>query len=207
VREEIKMVIGYIRTSTLKQENMNQRLEIGRYTNQRGLTIDNFIEIQVSSTKSLKERKIEDLLNILHFGDELIVSELSRLGRSTKQVLELLDTFQNMGVKLHLIKENMIIDKNSENPMSRMILTVLSAFNTLERELLSLRVKEALQSKKEQGVKLGNPRKHRKSKLDGKEKEIKDLLDKKITKSNIARMLDVDRSTLNNFITSRKLSA
>jgi DNA invertase Pin-like site-specific DNA recombinase len=201
------MTIGYIRTSTLKQENMNQRLEIGRYSKQRQIDIDNFIEIQVSSTKSLKERKIEDLLNILHFGDELIVSELSRLGRSTKQVLELLDTFQNMGVKLHLIKENMIIDKHSENPMSRMILTVLSAFNTLERELLSLRVKEALQSKKEQGVKLGNPRTKRKSKLDGKEKEIKDLLDKKITKSNIARMLDVDRSTLNNFINSRKLSA
>jgi DNA invertase Pin-like site-specific DNA recombinase len=99
----------------------------------------------------------------------------------------------------------MIIDKNSENPMSRMILTVLSAFNTLERELLSLRVKEALQSKKEQGVPLGNPHKVRKSKLSGKEKEIKDLLDKKITKSNIARMLDVDRSTLTNFINSRNL--
>lgn len=199
------MNIGYVRVSTEEQEVKNQELEIRRYAEAKRITIDKFTQVEISSRKSQKDRKIDELM-LLSDKDNLIVTELSRLGRSTKEVLFLLDELKEKGVIIHLIKQNIILDKNSNDPMSRLLITLLASFGELERDLISQRTKEALKSKKESGVILGRPRGSTgKSKLDGKEKEIQEFLSKSISKSSISKILDCDRSTLNNFIKSRNL--
>ena len=199
------MNIGYVRVSTEEQEVKNQELEIRRYAEAKRITINKFTQVEISSRKSQKDRKIDELM-LLSDKDNLIVTELSRLGRSTKEVLFLLDELKEKGVIIHLIKQNIILDKNSNDPMSRLLITLLASFGELERDLISQRTKEALKSKKESGVILGRPRGSTgKSKLDGKEKEIQEFLSKSISKSSISKILDCDRSTLNNFIKSRNL--
>jgi len=199
------MNIGYIRVSTEKQDVDNQELEITRYAMTKDLKIDQFIKMEISSRKNLKERKIDELLNLSQ-DDNLIVSELSRLGRSTKEVLFMLDELKEKGVIVHLIKQNFIIDKTSTDAMSKLLLTLLASFAELERDLISQRTKEALKSKKQKGVILGRPKGSiGKSKLDGKETEIKDFLSKDISKTSISKLIGCDRSTLNNFIKSRDL--
>jgi len=84
-------VLAYLRTSTDKQDLNNQKLEILEYAQQNGLQIDDFISISVSSRKSRRERRIDELLERLKDADTLIVTELSRLGRSTGQVINLID--------------------------------------------------------------------------------------------------------------------
>ena len=198
------MNLGYIRVSTEEQDIKNQELEIRRYTNSKNMNINQFIQVEISSKKSLKDRKIEELKETLSNKDNLIVSELSRLGRSTKEVLILIDELKEKGVIIHLIKQNMIIDINSNDPMAKLLLTLLASFGELERDLISQRTKEALKSKKDQGVILGRPKGTTgKSKLDNRKEEIKDLLSKKISKTSIAKLLDCDRSTLTNFINTR----
>lgn len=94
-------------------------------------------------------------------------------------------------------------DKNNNDLISRLLITLVASFGELERDLISKCIKEALKLKKESGVTIGRPKGTTgKSKLDGKE-EIQNFLKKDINKTTIAKLLNCDRSTLNNFIKSR----
>lgn len=83
--------IAYLRISTNDQELKNQRLAILDYAQHHRLQIDHFLEIQASSRKSLQERGLDGLFAGMQAGDLLLVSELSCLGRSVGQVIQLVD--------------------------------------------------------------------------------------------------------------------
>lgn len=138
--------------------------------------------------------------------DNLIETELSRFGRSTKEVLFLLDALKEKDVVIHVIKQKLILDKNNNDLISRLLITLLASFKELEGDLISKCTKEALKLQKESGVTLGRPKGTiGKSKLDGKEEEIQNFLKKDINKSTIAKLLNCDRNTLNNCIKSRNI--
>ena len=101
--------VCYLRVSTNHQDLQNQKFEILDYCHRNNMGIDEFIEIEVSSRKSTKERKIDSLINSLREGDQIIVSELSRIGRSTGEVLNIINDVVGMGVKIHIIKQNMLL--------------------------------------------------------------------------------------------------
>lgn len=97
-------------------------------------------------------------------------------------------------------------DKNNNDLISRLLITLVASFGELERDLISKCIKEALKLKKESGVTIGRPKGTTgKSKLDGKEEEIQNFLKKDINKSTIAKLLNCDRNTLNNCIKSRNI--
>lgn len=83
--------IAYIRTSTDKQDLNNQKLEIFEFAQKNKLEVDDFIQMTISSRKTSKERRIDEMLSILDDADTLIVTELSRLGRSTTEVIGLIN--------------------------------------------------------------------------------------------------------------------
>ena len=83
--------VAYIRASTDKQDLNNQKLEILEYARQHSLKVDEFIEITISSRKTSKQRRIDELLGKLADSDVLIVTELSRLGRSASEVIALIN--------------------------------------------------------------------------------------------------------------------
>ena len=152
-------IIGYLRTSTDKQEINNQRLEILEYARKEGLLVSDFIEAQVSSRKSLGERKMGELFKKLQYGDVLIITELSRIGRSTIEVLSIVKELVQSGVDIVFIKQGLKINAGNNNDMvSKVMITMFSLFAELERDLISHRTKEALRSKKAQGQVLGKPK-------------------------------------------------
>jgi len=115
--------VGYIRVSTVKQDSENQRLEISTYAERNNLKVDDFIDVEISSRKSMEDRRIEELLSNLKKGDTLIVSELSRLGRSVRELSEIVDRIIKKGINLHCIKQGWII--NGKHDMtSKMIMTM-----------------------------------------------------------------------------------
>ncbi len=147
-------IIAYIRVSTNNQDTQNQKLEIYEYARKHNLQIDQFIEVEASTRKSPKNRRIEELLAKVNNNDTLIITELSRLGRSTSEVIDLVNSLINIEV-----------------------VTMFSLFSELERDLISSRTKEALASKKAQGMKLGKPKgTMQKSKFDKDIERIKELL-------------------------------
>ena len=84
-------IVAYLRASTNKQDLSHQRLEILEFARGKQFNIDDFIEVTISSRKTSKERRIDELLGLLQEADILIVTELSRLGRSTAEVITLVN--------------------------------------------------------------------------------------------------------------------
>jgi len=197
--------IAYLRISTGGQELNNQRLAILDYAHKHRVQIDEFLEVQVSSRKSLKERGIEGLFAGMSSGDLMLVSELSRLGRSVGQVIQIVDELVKSQIRFIAIKENIHLD-GKQDIQSKVMVTMFSLFAEIERDLISERTKEGLIAARAKGRILGRPKgSHGSSRLDGKETEIQMLLGKKVSKTSIAKILDVSRSALLYFISSRQL--
>jgi len=183
----------------------NQKLEILEYARKHNLKVNDFIEIEISSRRTTKQRRIEELLDRLKSGDALIVSELSRLGRSVGQVITIVDELIKNKVRLIAIKES--IDINGKpNMQVKVMVTMFSLFADIERDLISERTKQGLNAAREKGKLLGRPKGSLSdSKLTGKDGLIKEELKYKVAKSAIARKFGVSRTTLVNYIKTRGL--
>jgi putative DNA-invertase from lambdoid prophage Rac len=198
-------VIAYIRVSTDRQDVNNQRLEILDYARRNDFKVDDFIEIEVSSRKSQKDRRIEELMEKLAPADTLIVSELSRLGRSTSEVIDLVNEMIGKKVNLFAIKQGLRISSKMDM-QTKVIVTMFSLFAELERDIISERTKAALAGKKANGVRLGKPKGTiQASKLDDKQDMIRELLKHQVSKSAIARMVGTSRTNLSEYIQRRGL--
>ena len=97
--------VAYLRISTGSQDLAHQKLAILDYARQKRFAVDRFVEAQASSRKGRDPRRIDELLGTLTAGDRLIVSELSRLGRSLGQVIQLVDELVKRKVRFTAIKE------------------------------------------------------------------------------------------------------
>lgn len=193
------MIYGYIRVSTDKQTVENQRYEIEKYCKERELVIYFWIEETISGTKKIDERKLGKLLSKVKKGDIIICAELSRLGRNMFMIMSILNYCMENEIKVWTIKDNYRL---GDDLTSKVLAFAFGLSAEIERNLISQRTKEALARKKVEGVKLGRP-KGRKSthyKLTGKEKTIRNLMDKGLSKSQIAKILNVHRNTLYAFM-------
>ena len=199
------MIYGYIRVSTDKQTTENQRYEILKYADDKKLHIDRWIEETVSATKALPYRKLGNLINHMQEGDILLVTELSRLGRSLLEVMSILHTLMEKEVKVFTTKERYELGNNIN---SKVLAFAFSLSAEIERSMIASRTKEALARKKSEGARLGRPRGKLSSvtKLSGKDDLIRDYLQRNIPQAVIARLLNVSRLTLRNYIITRKLA-
>ena len=195
-------VIGYIRVSTEKQDYDTQKLAILDYCNKAKLAVDSWYEVKISSRKSTKRRRIDELLDLLKPNDVLIVSELSRLARSVGQISIIVDQLIEKNVFLTTIKEDININ-GKMNIQTKTITTMFSLFGEIERDLISERTKEGLRAARSKGKILGRPKGG--SILEGKEDFIKTELGFGVAVSAIARKLKCSRGTLIRFIESKKL--
>jgi DNA invertase Pin-like site-specific DNA recombinase len=197
--------LAYLRISTDKQELDNQRLAILNYAQQHKIKINEFIEVQASSRKSTKERLLDLLFEKLADGNTLVVSELSRLGRSLGQVIRIVDELIKRKIQVIAIKEGIVLD-GKQSLQNKVMVALFGLFAEIERDLISERTKQGLMVAKKKGKLLGRPKgSFSKSKLDGKAVEIQSLLFKGVSKSSIAKIMGVSRTALYAYIESRKL--
>jgi len=199
--------LAYLRASTNKQETNNQKLEILEFARKKEMQIDDYIELTISSRKSQKQRRIDELISRLNSSDTLIVTELSRLGRSTAEVIALVNALVENNVRVVILKQNMDINQHDMN--SKIIITLFSLFGELERDLVSTRTKEALAAKKTQGQTLGKPKGTiQKSKFDQHVDKIKELLELGLSVRKIAKVLGYSNHiALNTYINKRQIKS
>ena len=199
-------IVGYIRVSTDKQTVDNQEHAILKYCSNSKLHVDEWYKLEMSSHRTPKQRRIEELLEALKSGDTLIVSELSRLARSVGQIAIIVDSLRENGVRFISLKESIEIN-GKKDIQTKVMITMFSLFAEIERDLISERTKEGLDRARAQGKLLGRPKgRLGRSICDGKEDQIKDLMAKGVTKANIARILGCSWPTLQNFIRTRGIS-
>ena len=193
------MIYGYIRVSSDKQTVENQRFEISNFCEKNSLTIDVWVEETISGMTRVENRKLGKLLKRMKKGDVLICSELSRLGRNLLMIMGVLNECMNRDIQVWTIKDNYRLGSDIN---SKVLAFAFGLSAEIERNLISQRTKEALARKKAEGVILGRPKgsKSAKTKLTGQEKQIKELLEKKVSYSAIGRILGVHRLTVSSFV-------
>ena len=161
---------AYLRVSTNHQDIANQKFGILEYCNYQKIAPIEMIEDSVSGKKHWTNRPIGDLLTKADKNDIIVVAEISRLGRSALQVLEILELAVRKKICIHIVKSHMIMDGSIQSTITA---TVLGLAAQIEREFISVRTKEALAKKKSNGVRLGRPKGPSAClKLDEKEEEI-----------------------------------
>ncbi|STX55469.1 site-specific DNA recombinase; e14 prophage [Legionella beliardensis] len=197
--------IAYIRASTDKQDLNNQKLEIYEFAKKNKLVVDDFIQMTISSRKTIKERRIDEMLSVLNDADTLIVTELSRLGRSTVEVIGLINELIKKQVRVIAIKQG--LDMKQHDMTSKVMITLFSLFAELERDLISMRTKEALASKRREGIRLGKPKGTiQKSKFDKDVDKIRELLKLGLSVRKIASYLGYSNHIgLNMYVKKRNL--
>ncbi|UCM86431.1 MAG: recombinase family protein (plasmid) [Rickettsia endosymbiont of Culicoides impunctatus] len=154
------MIYGYVRVSTHEQNLESQKNMISRYGMDHKLIVDEWIELEMSSRQSTAKRRIDELLEKLSPKDIVIASELSRLGRSIKETLNIVETItQEKQSRLVLIKQNLDLNpKDKNNVTNKVLITVFSMTAELERDFISERTKEGLRARVAKGIKLGKPK-------------------------------------------------
>ena len=140
-----------------------------RICSQNGFRTDDFVEATARGQASVKHRLLDELIGTLKRRDRLVVSELSRLGRSLGQVVAVLDGLVKAGVAFIAIKENIRVE-GKQDIQTKVMTTLFALFAEVERDLISERTREGLAKARASGKKLGRPKGSLGvSRLDGKE--------------------------------------
>lgn len=184
--KSVPRIIAYLRISTGDQDLNSQKLELHEYARRNDIKINEFVEIEISSRKSPQARKINELLENLQAGDLLLVSELSRLGRSVGQIIQIVDTLIKKKARLVAVKESIKIN-GKQDIQTKTMITMFGLFAEIERDLISERTKQGLQAARAKGKILGRPKGPGKSKLDEFKPEIEALLKNGSSKTFIAK--------------------
>jgi len=201
------MIIGYIRVSTEQQSMKNQRHKLLEYAQNNKLIIDEFIELEISSKKTQKDRLLDDVFSKLKSGDIFICTELSRLGRNMLEILNLIEKFNNLDIKI-IFTNQPELSTNKNEALSSLLLAIYGYFAQTEREIISERTKQGLAAARASGKILGRPKgaKNKNRVLDPFKDEIKKYIDLGLMQTNILKIINdhlekqISLSTLRYFI-------
>jgi len=177
------MIFNYLRVSTQEQNTDRQLLNIK----------SDEVFIDKVSGKNTKDRpQLLVMLSKLRSGDVVNVHDLSRLARSTKDLLSLVEQILDVGASIHFHKENLIFNGDRSDPFQNLQLSMLGAISQFEREIMLSRQKEGIAIAKDKGVYTG-----RKSKFSDSEiASIKAEFGTTSNKSELARKHDITRQYL-----------
>ncbi|HFZ5170220.1 TPA: recombinase family protein, partial [Campylobacter jejuni] len=190
------MVIAYIRISTAKQDSEVQKLQIYEYCIKNKINIDEVMEVEMSSRKSLEKRRMNELKDKLNESDLLICTELSRLGRSMLEVITLILELSEKGIQFVFLRQPELSSFN--NPSQKLLLSFYAYVSETERDFISQRTKAGLANARKNGKNIGRPVNSFNSMYDKDIDLIKELISKKITLRNIWKFLG-EKGTYNNF--------
>lgn len=192
-------IVAYLKASQNRQDIRKQKQEILAFAKREQISISRFIEMPISS-KTTKERKVDLLLGQLSPKDTLIVSELSRIGWSLREIVKTIDLLLQNGIRVVAIKEDIELNNEKQDIQSQAIVRVFGLLAEIEHQLISQRTKEALAVAKAKG-RLGgrppalNPQQH--------ELAIKLYKEGKQSVKEICQMMGISKQTLYNYIKKR----
>lgn len=176
--------VSYLRVSTDGQDTEKDKVDILRFANDRQLGHVEFVEDQgISGKTSWKQRKIGPLIDSLREGDRLIVPEMSRLGRSMLECMEILSVSKQKEINVYDLRNGWELNGAIQTKALAMAFSIASE---IERDLISKRTKEGLRAARAKGKLLGRPKGPGKSKLDPHREEIISLLKLGVPKTRIA---------------------
>ena len=188
------MVIAYLRVGTSNKELLEeQKNEIKRYASDHDMNVDKWVT-DVTVGKKEDERNLAMVLDRMQKGDSLVLSDISRLGRTLSEVMEIMGRCMEKGVQIYSIRDRYILDQALDLPVMG---NVFKLVTEIEHSLMSIRTKEALNHKKSAGGPLGRPKGSaaKQSFLDANREEVISMLERGDTVFEICKRFNVSRNT------------
>ena len=198
----VKTVI-FARVSTSSQEYDRQVNELTTLANGNGWSVESVFAEKISGAKSNVDRT--ELLNMINFVeanhiDKVLVTELSRLGRDTLQVLEVIEMLNGKGISLYIQNYNIetLTKEGKVNAMSQFLITILAEVARMERKTIRERVESGYKNYRANGGKVGRKTGYQKSESDMKEQYIEEikLLKKGYSLRNISKITGTSINTI-----------
>ncbi len=189
--------VAYLRVSTQEQDLEKNKADILHLANDKKLSHVEWVEEKASGRVAWRKRELGRVLGELEAGDNLIVSELSRLGRSMLQCMEILSIATDKGIHVYAVKGDWQLDESLQSKILAMAFTMAAE---IERDLISQRTKEALAARKRSGKPIGRPKGSGKSKLDKHRDEIERLLAEGSTQKYIANRFNTTETNLSRWL-------
>ncbi|MGU8283502.1 recombinase family protein [Clostridium perfringens] len=182
------MIFGYARVST-EEQNLNRQID-----QLQAYGVEKIFEEKMTGTK--KDRpQLNKMLEQLRKGDTIVIADLTRLSRSTKDLISLSEQLREMGVELISLKENI----DTTTATGKMMFGMLAVLAQFERDLISERTKEGLKSARARGNKGGRPKKDKRA----IENALMIYDDGKMPVSEICKLCGISKNTLYNYIRAR----
>ena len=194
--------VSYLRVSTEEQDTEKNKADVLKFANERNFGRVHFVEEKVSGTKSWKERKIKKIIDELGERDRLIVPELSRLGRSMLEIMEILALAKEKGIAIYDVKNGWELNGTIQSKVMALVFSIVAE---IERDLISKRTTEGLRAARARGKLLGRPKGPGKSKLDEHREEIIALLKTGSTQVYIAKKYCTSQPNLYNWLNKNRL--
>lgn len=200
--KNMKTII-FARVSTNIQEYDRQVNELTTLANSKGWSVEAVFAEKISGAKANAERS--ELLNMVAYVeanaiDKVLVTELSRLGRDTLQVLEVIEMLNSKGISLYIQNYNIetLTAEGKVNPMSQFLITILAEVARMERKTIRERVASGYANYRNNGGKVGRKQGYRKSEEAMREEysEVFKLLKKGISLRNISKITNVSVNTI-----------
>lgn len=179
------MKVGYVRVSSIDQNEARQLVTMQNYG------VEKVFQEKISG-KNTERPQLKAMLDYVREGDIIYIHDFSRLARSTKDLLEIVEYLNNKKVHLVSSKENI----DSSTPTGKLMLTMIGAINEFERTNLLERQREGIAIAKEQGKYKGR----KEVKIDNFDKHYARYMNREITKSKLAEELGISRPTLDKLI-------
>jgi len=201
----MEKIISFIRINKNNEEyTQNQAIGIAKYLHQNNLQLNNNVEIEINIPED--EERIATLLTDCKKGCTILVYDLNVFGRTISSILDMLKNLLNGGVRIVSINQNLDLE-SKDDMLTKMILGIISMTISLEKDLMSIRTKEALTAKKLDGMSLGKPKGTiQKSKFDKKRDKIEELLAVGLSVRKIAKLLGYNNHIgLNNYVKKRNI--
>lgn len=198
-------IFTYVRNNELNQKyTQSQKDSIQKYITKQNIAVFKNIEINISTPN--EERNILDLLKNCEKNSMIIVSNLNVFGRTIETILEIVKFLLANKIRIIVVEQNLDL-LDDKDMLTQMILSVISMTVTLEKEIMSLRTKEALSAKKLDGMALGKPKGTiQKSKFDMQRDKIEELLSVGLSVRKISKLLGYNNHIgLNNYVRKRKI--
>ena len=188
----MKKIGIYARVSTADKQDLDtQLIPLQEYANRRGWQVFKIYTDKISGSKESRP-SLDALMRDAHKRkfDCVLVFRFDRMGRSSRHLIQLLETFQNFGIDF--ISYNESVDTTT--PAGKMLFTMISAFAEFERSIIQERVRAGLAKAKAKGKKLGRP----KARIDIE--KLKGLRSEGLSIRKIAKMLNIPSSTCQNYL-------
>ena len=192
-----RRTVAYLRVSTEKQEIEKNKADIRKLADKKQFGMPEWIEEVASSRVKWTDRKIGEVIAELDKGDRILVSEMSRLGRSMLEIMTILNTCLDKGIEVHAVKGDWSLNGSIQ---SKVVAMAFSMAAEIERDLISKRTREVLKARRDAGVRLGRPPGPGKSKLDNYQPEIEALLANGSSQSFIAKRYNVTEATVSRWL-------